>query len=656
MRKQEYGSSLKRKNWKRFLGVLLFFSVVFSIRVMAALPQELVAITQNNQLVDTFNGVEARYALSNGDGDTFYSCAAFVKRYYLTVYGIDVYNLFSGSTPLVSGNNGSFSVTSSPEPGDIGSTPGHWFIIKEVNGDGTYTLIEQNYKFTSNGTIYTYKNRHIAASSVTVFRWSGKAGTVSLDNNSLSVWPGDTAVLQAKLENVTTETLKWSSDNSGIVSVENGKLAAKSVGTAHITASLTDTSGKVVSKAVCTVTVKQPTIKLNYPSATIYGNEKLQLTATVEGPSQTVAWKCSSSMYFSVNSSGLVGLGSKETLQTVSATITATANGVSATCTVTRKPGILEFSKSSCTLNAGSTSTLTAKTKGVNSVKYFSSNTAVATVNSSTGKVTAKKEGKAVITAKSGSVTASYTVNVKPTLQLNKSSLILNQKKSAKLTATVKGSSKKVTWSSSNSKVVSVSSSGKVTAKKAGKATISVTLKSSSGNITKTCSVTVLKPSIKLNIAKTSVYMGKSVALKAVVTGTSQKVTWKSSKKSVASVNSRGVVTAKKKGTATIYATANGVTAKCKIVVKPVYTKKQAEKGLKKYVTKKETTNFYYFYEGKTGDEYTFWVTFRGPFTKMKYFVNAKTGKIYESGIYFGVNEWKSSDKKRYVGDLSKYL
>lgn len=48
----------------------------------------------------------------------------------------------------------------------------------------------------------------------------------------------------------------------------------------------------------------------------------------------------------------------------------------------------------------------------------------------------------------------------------------------------------------------------------------------------------------------------------------SAKVTWKSSKKSVATVSSKGKVTAVKKGTATITATCNRKTYKCKITVK----------------------------------------------------------------------------------------
>lgn len=558
----------KNENYlKRILSLLLFTVLFFSVQAVAALPQEKVVITQNNQLVDTFNGVEARYALSNSDSDTYYSCAAFVKRYYQAVYGVTVSNMFSGKTPNAS--KGSFSVASNPQIGDIGYTPGHWFILKEINGDGTYTIIEQNYKFTVSGSICTYKNRHVAASSVTVFRWSEKNGTVGLDKTSLTVWPGDTSSIHANLQNVRTETLKWSSDDGNVVSVSNGAITAKKVGTAHITAALVDTSGNTVSESVCAVTVKQPTIKLNYTTATVYGNETLQLKATVEGPSQTVTWKCSSSLYLSVDKNGLVKMGSMETLRNVSATITATANGVSATCKVTRVPGIIKFASDSVSMSAGGTRTVSVTKRGVSSVKYSSSNTAIATVNSSTGKVTAKKEGTVKITAAGGGVSASCTVKVSPTVKLNMSSATLYKGQTKKLTATVKGSSAKKKWKSSNSSVVSVSSSGKIKAKKAGTAKITVTIKGKNGTVSAACKVTVKKPTISLNKTSVTIKKGSTLSLKATVKGSSQKVTWKSSNKKVATVKN-GKVTAKKAGTVTITAKANGVTAKCKVTVKNV--------------------------------------------------------------------------------------
>lgn len=77
------------------------------------------------------------------------------------------------------------------------------------------------------------------------------------------------------------------------------------------------------------------------------------------------------------------------------------------------------------------------------------------------------------------------------------------------------------------------------------------------------------KASIKLDRTTYTMVEGSTVTLKASVTGKSKKVTWKSSKSSVASV-SKGKITAKKAGKVTITAKANGKTAKCTITVKAV--------------------------------------------------------------------------------------
>lgn len=69
------------------IGIFLLCTV-FSMHVYAT---EYVTITSEMQVVDTFNGVDAVYHPNAADGsDTTYSCAAYVKRYYNSVYGVGV--------------------------------------------------------------------------------------------------------------------------------------------------------------------------------------------------------------------------------------------------------------------------------------------------------------------------------------------------------------------------------------------------------------------------------------------------------------------------------------------------------------------------------------------------------------------------------------
>lgn len=148
----------------------------------ASYATKTVRVASNGQIVDTFNGVPARYIMGSGNSNTgTYCCARYVSNYYRAIYGITVANMFTGRTP--SASSGYFYVTRSPKAGDIGyqlnsSNSGHWFIIKSVNGDGTYTIIEQNWKWTSAGSTYCYQNRKVSYSATKgfkVFRWSKRA-------------------------------------------------------------------------------------------------------------------------------------------------------------------------------------------------------------------------------------------------------------------------------------------------------------------------------------------------------------------------------------------------------------------------------------------------------------------------------------------------
>ena len=168
------------KQTKRIMSVVLCLVMLLAaVPVMQASAATTVQITYAGQVIDTFNGVSAIYRTGlNDNSDTTYSCAAFVKKYYNTVYHVDVWNLLTGKTP--SAGSGSFSQTSSPEPGDIGyqtnsSGNGHWFIIKSVSGS-TYIIIEQNWKWQSNGAYYCTKERQVTTSTsgFKAFRWSGK--------------------------------------------------------------------------------------------------------------------------------------------------------------------------------------------------------------------------------------------------------------------------------------------------------------------------------------------------------------------------------------------------------------------------------------------------------------------------------------------------
>ena len=153
----------------------------------------------------------------------------------------------------------------------------------------------------------------------------------------------------------------------------------------------------------------------------------------------------------------------------------------------------------------------------------------------------------------------------------------------SKVTVTGKAS-KKVTYKTSNKKIATVNAKGKITAKKKGTAKIYVISKADKK---KKCTITVTVGTpvtkVKLNKTKSTMTIGKKQTLKATVTpkkASSKAVVWKSSNKKVATVTSKGVVKAKKAGTATITATAkdgSGKKATCKVTVKKASAAKPAD-------------------------------------------------------------------------------
>lgn len=128
------------------------------------------------------------------------------------------------------------------------------------------------------------------------------------------------------------------------------------------------------------------------------------------------------------------------------------------------------------------------------------------------------------------------------------------------LNLSLEGAGSGVVWASSKSAVATVSSAGKVTAVKAGTATVTAIYKGNSY----TCKVSVNEPGPAKS--KVTLDVGQTYTIK--MNGVTAK-SYSSSKKSVATVSSKGKVTAKKAGTAKITVTCtNGKKYTCTVKVK----------------------------------------------------------------------------------------
>lgn len=216
------------------------------------------------------------------------------------------------------------------------------------------------------------------------------------------------------------------------------------------------------------------------------------------------------------------------------------------------------------TVYTGKTKALKATTNDSDAIVTFKSgNTKVATV-SSKGVVKGVKAGTAVITAKVGNATATCKVTVKAsTIKFAKASVTIYKGKTATVKATATPSAA-VNYTSSNTKVATVNSkTGVIKGIKAG----TVTITAKAGALKTTCKVVVKNPAFSLVKSSATIKKGKTTTIrsKAAPAG---KVTYTSSNKKVAAVNSKGVVKGIKKGKATITVKCNGITKKFVVTVK----------------------------------------------------------------------------------------
>ena len=249
-------------------------------------------------------------------------------------------------------------------------------------------------------------------------------------------------------------------------------------------------------------------------------------------------------------------------------------------------PAEVRLSRSSLALSVGEAYTLKstvlpndAKNK---TCKWYTSRSSVAAV-SSTGKVTAKAVGTAVITAKTvngKTATCKVTVSPAPTgVKISPTALTLGKDESYTLKGTVlpnDAKNKTCKWYTSRSSVAAVSSTGKVTAKAVGTAVI--TAKTVNGK-TATCKVTVktMPTSVKTNPTALTLGKGESYTIKENTNSGSYahaaNLKWTSTNTRVVTVKkgsgNKAALKAVGTGTASVRVTLyNGRTATCKVTVK----------------------------------------------------------------------------------------
>ena len=411
-------------------------------------------------------------------------------------------------------------------------------VVAVTNG----TIIGMNYgtsdvTVTTTSSTYTYKVNVIKK---------------ELESNNVSLYPKDTTKLS--LKNVFTEgteineglypepSYKFTSENENIATVsEDGTVTALSEGTTNVTVKV----GSDKNILTCKIAVLSP--YLSSENETLNAGETKKINVNC-GANQNINYMSNDTSIVTVDNNGNITALRKGTT-----TITITVDDTVLTLNVTvNNDPTLNISKK--TIYAGNSFNL--KVIGlVGNATFTSSNSKIAVVDNN-GKVTCKSAGNSDITVIANGIELICTITViNPALNCTNKAIYVKKSFNLKV---IKGLNGKATFKSSNSKIAKVNSKGKVTGYKAGTCTIIV----KANGVTLKCKVIVINPFIKY---KSKIYIKNSTTIS--IRGKVGKSTFKSSNKKVATVNSKGKITGKKKGTCTIIIRTNGVTLKIRITV-----------------------------------------------------------------------------------------
>lgn len=253
----------------------------------------------------------------------------------------------------------------------------------------------------------------------------------------------------------------------------------------------------------------------------------------------------------------------------------------------------IEIAVKEATIHVGETCQIKATAVPENAANreliYTSADESIASVDKAAGVVTGKAVGTTTITiaaADGSGISAVFTVKVEATdvkvtgITLPQAGKTLKAGETYTITAGVApadATNKKLTYASSNPSIASVDAvTGLVTAKKAGTVTITVRAADGSGRYAQMTVVVneILIRRIKLGSTGKTLNIGASYKISSRITpanATKQQLRYSSSKRSVVSVDAKGVVKAKKAGTAYIIVKAKDgskKSAKLKITVR----------------------------------------------------------------------------------------
>jgi choice-of-anchor A domain-containing protein len=315
-----------------------------------------------------------------------------------------------------------------------------------------------------------------------------------------------------------------------------------------------DSTIKTVNTSNCAITTPCGNVGAINGLNNLCAGSTIQLSDTTYNG----VWASSNTNVATINANGVV-TGVSAGITTISYSVTNACGTTSQTLNVTVNavPTVAAITGTT-TVCTGSTTTLSDATNGG---VWSSSNTNIATVNSS-GVVTGVSAGTATIsytvTNACGTAAKSVTITVNnctpctlPVVVAITGTAIICSGSTVALADVTGGG----VWSSSNTNVAIIDATGVVTGISAGSTTIRYSVTNLCGTTTQTFNVTVnTVPTVAAITGTTTVCAGSATTLSTANGGG----TWSSSNTNIATVNSNGVVTGVSAGSATItYAITN---------------------------------------------------------------------------------------------------
>ena len=318
---------------------------------------------------------------------------------------------------------------------------------RKINGENDYEYYKNNDHAPSTPLIFGNKDYRLMETETV------EVSQIMLDRVSLILEEGKTETLKAAVhpDNAADKHVTWSSSNTRIAAVSEGKVTGVEPGTAIITAN--SSNGKTAS---CTVVVREKAVPLVVPQSitlsqtnmTVAVGSSETLTAVIMPDNSTdkrVTWKSSNEKAVSISDGTVTAIAPGKAVVTAK-----TCNGITASCSVTVTASIVPaaptapsapndpsgsieatgimLNKTSLNLDVGKSETLLAAVipgTADQHVTWSSSDVQIAVV--SDGKVTGIAPGNAVITAQTANGktdTCRVTVHTK-TLRLNYSEITL---------------------------------------------------------------------------------------------------------------------------------------------------------------------------------------------------------------------------------------